>query len=108
MRNDYNRDNFWIKKDPKTNEIKRFLKLKGKYVEVDGEVYKVCYNSYRKIARDDKRDEKFGVVSIDAIAFNDLSYVDMIFDKKNLKIETQCLVSMILDEIYLLDDRDKI
>lgn len=48
VKNDYSRNYFWIIKDPETLKERFYLKPHGKLVEVNEDVFKVCYNSYKK------------------------------------------------------------
>lgn len=106
MKNDYNRNFFLVKRDSKTNEYKYYLRPMGKIVEVDKEVFKVCYNSYKKQYRDNKRDYEAGLVSLDEVVQNH-AYIDMIPDyKSSVPITNEKLLS-ILDEINQLDSNDK-
>lgn len=65
--NDYNKNYFWTTKDPMTEEKKYFFKINGVMVEVCREIYNVCFNSYTKSLRDNRRDENAQLFSIDAI-----------------------------------------
>lgn len=80
MKNDYNRNFFWIQKNLETNENKYYLRPMGKLIEVDKEVFKVCYNSYKKQYRDNKRDYEIGLVSLDETLQNGLAFIDIISD----------------------------
>ena len=51
MENDYKRNYFWIKRDLKGNKH-YYFKIKGQYHEVSEEVYKICYNSFKKEERE--------------------------------------------------------
>ena len=53
MENDYKRNYFWIKRDLKGNKH-YYFKIKGQYHEVSEEVYKTCYNSFKKEERERK------------------------------------------------------
>jgi len=106
LKNDYNRNFFLVKRDSKTNEYKYYLRPMGKIVEVDKEVFKVCYNSYKKQYRDNKRDYEAGLVSLDEVVQNH-AYIDMIPDhKSSVPIVNEKLLT-ILDEINQLDSNDK-
>lgn len=106
LKNDYKRNFFLVKRDSKTNEYKYYLRPMGKTVEVDKEVFNVCYNSYKKQYRDNKKDYEAGLVSLDEVVQNH-AYIDMIPDNKSsILIANEKLLS-ILDEINQLDSNDK-
>ena len=54
MENDYKRNYFWIKRDLKGNRH-YYFKIKGQYHEVSEEVYKTCYNSFKKEEREKEK-----------------------------------------------------
>lgn len=63
--NDFNKYNFFSKIDEETKERKFYIKLDGKMIEVPKDVYYVCFNSYRKELRDHRKDEQYGLISLD-------------------------------------------
>lgn len=94
MNNDYNNSYFWRIRDPETGEIKRYFKIKGKLVEVDRDVFNICYNSYEKMNREIANDCKVNLISLDA------------FDKKGTELSNNGNVELnLLDQI---DKKDKI
>lgn len=107
MRNDYSKDYFWKIKNPKTQKYKFYLKPNGKLVEVNEDVFKVCYNSYKKLMRDNVKDNQARLISLDANIHNDVTYLDIVSDNNSMDIENQYKVSMILDEINKLSSDDK-
>lgn len=107
MKNDYSKNYFWKIKNPKTQKYKFYLRPNGKLVEVNEDVFKVCYNSYKKIIRDNIKDNQARLISLDADIHNDVTYLDIVSDDKSMNIENQYKVSLILDEINKLNSDDK-
>ena len=107
MKNDYSKNYFWKIKNPKTQKYKFYLRPNGKHVEVNEDVFKVCYNSYKKIIRDNIKDNQARLISLDADIHNDVTYLDIVSDNNSMDIENQYKVSMILDEINKLSSNDK-
>lgn len=107
MKNDYSKNYFWKIKNPKTQKYKFYLKPNGKLVEVNEDVFKVCYNSYKKLMRDNIKDNQARLISLDANIHNDVTYLDIVSDNNSMNIENQYKVSMILDEINKLSSDDK-
>lgn len=107
MKNDYSRNYFWIMNDPETLKERFYLNPHGKLVEVNEDVFKVCYNSYKKMMRDNKRESQMKLMSLDANVYDNITYLDTVPDDKNIGIDKQYKVSMILDEINKLSTGDK-
>ena len=63
MKNDYNRNTFWVLKD-ENGTPNYYIKVNGVMVPVSEEVYKVCRNSYMKIAYQNKKDTHM-LISLD-------------------------------------------
>ena len=94
MNNDYNNSYFWRIRDPETDEIKRYFKIKGKLIEVDRDVFNICYNSYEKMNREITNDCKVNLISLDA------------FDKDGAELSNGSdIESNLIDQI---DRKDKI
>ena len=70
MKNDYSRNYFWKIKNPETQKYKFYLRPNGKLVEVNEDVFKVCYNSYKKLIRDNIKDNQARLISLDADIHN--------------------------------------
>ncbi len=70
-------------------------------------VFNVCYNSYKKLMRDNIRDNQVKLMSLDSQVVDDITYLDVIVDNKNMNIESEYKLSMILDEINKLSIDDK-
>ena len=107
MKNDYSKNYFWKIKNPKTQKYKFYLRPNGKLVEVNEDVFKVRYNSYKKLMRDNIRDNQVKLMSLDSQVVDDITYLDVIADNKNMNIENKHKLSMILDEINRLNINDK-
>lgn len=107
MKNDYSKNYFWKIKNPKTQKYKFYLRFNGKLEEVNEDVFKVCYNSYKKLMRDNTKDNQARFISLDADIHNNVTYVDIVSDNNSMDIENQYKVSMILDEINKLSSDDK-
>lgn len=107
MRNDYSRNYFLKIKNPETQQYKFYLRPNGKLVEVSEDVFKVFYDSYKKLMRDNIRDNQVKLMSLDSQVVDDTTYMDVIADNKNMNIENEYKLSMILDEINRLNINDK-
>lgn len=82
MENDYNKNYFWVKRDLEGNKH-YYFKIKGQYHEVSEEVYKTCYNSFKKEEREKEKRSEFKVSSLDQLDNNNTALVDKIVDDKN-------------------------
>ena len=87
MKNDYSKNYFWKIKNPKTQKYKFYLRPNGKLVEVNEDVFKVCYNSYKKIIRDNIKDNQARLISLDADIHNDVTYLDIVSDTNSMDIK---------------------
>ena len=82
MENDYNKNYFWVKRDLEGNKH-YYFKIKDQYHEVSEEVYKTCYNSFKKEEREKEKRSEFKVSSLDQLDNNNTALVDKIADDKN-------------------------
>ena len=82
MENDYNKNYFWVKRDLEGNKH-YYFKIKGQYHEVSEEVYKTCYNSFKKEEREKEKRSEFKVSSLDQLDNNNTALVDKIANDKN-------------------------
>ena len=82
MENDYNKNYFWVKRDLEGNKH-RYFRINGQFYEVSEEVYKTCYNSYKKEERERIRRSKYKVESLDQLDNNNTALVDKIADNNN-------------------------
>lgn len=104
MKNDYNRDTFWVLKD-ENGTPNYYIKVNGVMVPVSEEVYKVCKNSYMKIMRDNKRDMN-NVLSLDKVNINQHTLLDYIRAKSDE--DEQTIIYLLKTKISTLDDKTKI
>lgn len=104
MKNDYNRNTFWVLKD-ENGTPNYYLKVNGVMVPVSYEVYKVCKNSYMKIMRDNKRDMN-KVLSLDKVNINQHTLLDYLQAKSDE--DEQTIIYLLKTKISTLDDKTKI
>lgn len=108
MINDYHKNYFWVC----PNELGRkkyYFNIKGSFIEVDKEVFNVCYNSYKKELRQQAKDIDAELVSLqdvnkDGIELSDFvgidnDYINEIYNRNRISDIMQC--------INELNDRDK-
>ena len=88
MENDYKRNYFWIKRDLKGNKH-YYFKIKGQYHEVSEEVYKTCYNSFKKEEREKEKRSEFKVSSLDQLDNNNQ------YDTFNINEEVENVMNII-------------
>ena len=82
MENDYNKIYFWVKRDLEGNKH-RYFRINGQFYEVSEEVYKTCYNSFKKEEREKEKRSEFKVSSLDQLDNNNTALVDKIADNNN-------------------------
>lgn len=82
MENDYNKNYFWVKRDLEGNKH-RYFRINGQFYEVSEEVYKTCFNSFRKEERERNKRSEYKVISLDQFDFYNTALVDKIADDKN-------------------------
>lgn len=82
MENDYNKNYFWVKRDPEGNKH-RYFRINGQFYEVSEEVYKTCFNSFRKEERERNKRSEYKVISLDQFDFYNTALVDKIADSNN-------------------------
>lgn len=100
MKNDYRKDYFWVKKDELGIKHYYFKTNRG-MIEVDKEVYSVCFGSYLKISRDMKKDMAANLISCDYVNNDGHTLLDTI--GRDVDYEKVVLVSKVLDEIKSLN-----
>lgn len=108
MINDYQRNYFWVYPD-ELGRKKYYFNIKGNFIEVDKDVFNVCYNSYKKQLRQQDKDIDADLVSLqdvnkDGIELSDFvgvdnDYIDDIYNRNRISDIMQC--------INELDDNDK-
>ena len=108
MENDYKRNYFWIKRDLKGNRH-YYFKIKGQYHEVSEEVYKTCYNSFKKEEREKEKRNEFKVSSLDQLDNNNTALVDKIADSHNQydSVVINEEFEKVMNIIYQLPEKDK-
>lgn len=108
--NDYSKRNFYSCFDDEMQKRRFYLILQGKKIEVSKEVFYVCYNSYRKELRDNRRNEKYGLISYDQ-TLNDHGFtlLDVIGKEEDIieKIHINTQIEKVLYAINELSDEDK-
>jgi len=107
MENDYNKNYFWVKRDLEGNKH-RYFRINGQFYEVSEEVYKTCYNSFKKEEREKEKRNKFKVFSLDQVD-NNTVLVDRIADDKNRYDTFNVIeeVENVMNIIYQLPEKDK-
>ena len=108
MRNDYHKNYFWVCPD-ELGRKKYYFNIKGSFIEVDKEVFNVCYNPYKKQLRQQAKDIDADLVSLqdvnkDGIELSDFvgvdnDYIDDIYNRNRIVDILKCISE--------LDDRDK-
>lgn len=93
---DYSKNSFYTKTENKTGNISYFIKLNNQQIEVTKDVYTICHNSYQKQLRDLRRDEKYCLISYDAVFDNELPLLD------KLGIENDLIEDITLQDDYIL------
>ncbi len=96
MKNDYKKDYFWIKIDELGMKHYYFNTDRG-LIEVNKEIYSVCFCSYLKMNRDIKKDIKANLISYDYTNNKGHTLLDII--GKNVDYNKEVIISQILDEI---------
>lgn len=107
--NDYNKNTFWRCKNEETGEVKYYMRINNLYVEVQKEVYQVCFNSYRKALRESAKLVDYPVISLDQE--NDqgntlLDYIRSDDDVENTVFKNDILES-IETALQMLDSEDR-
>lgn len=107
--NDYNKNYFWTSVDSDTGMKKYYFRINGMMVEVPKEVYNVCFNSYVKTLRDNKRNKKHGLVSLNEVNPENHEYIDFFADPYELEkdVNNKLLLQSLFFEIGHLDDEEK-
>lgn len=105
MKNDYSKDYFWVKEDGLGIKHYYFKTDRG-LLEVDKEVYSVCFCSYLKIRRDLKKDLNANLLSYDYINKDGHTLLDAI--GRDVDYAKEVLISQVLDEIKSLNHDDQI
>lgn len=102
MRDCYTKNDFWVRNIEDSK--KYFIRLNGVYIEVSEDVFRVCYNSYRKELRDRRRDSNN--ISLDNENKNDHTLYDVI-GLGDTPIHNVIMKERIDEIISTLDDIDQ-
>lgn len=115
MRNDYKRNQFWVKK----NNCKKiyYIKIQKQWVEVNKDIYAICRNSYQKMNYDIKKDMNnpsySDINNIDLYGhYQEFNYLNEIYveDIKKMLItllkELDDYEAYIINSIYFLDMKE--
>lgn len=99
MKNDYKKNQFWIKEI--NGEKIHYIKIQNQWVEVTKEVYKICKNSYQKMNYEIKKD-------INNPHYLDINHIDLYghyqeFDYIN-EIYIKYIKKMLITVLQGLDD----
>lgn len=106
--NDYNKNFFWTFKN-ENNEIKYYFKINGKLVEVSKDVYSVCFNSYRKMLFDNKRNVDNGLLSLDYENESGNSLLSSMSSEDDViaNVNRNLLINQVYKELATLDELDQ-
>lgn len=104
MKNDYSKDYFWVKEDGLGVKHYYFKTDRG-LLEVDKEVYSVCFCSYLKIRRDLKKDLNANLISYDFMNNDGHTLLDVV--GRDVDYEKEVLISQVLEEIKSLNHDDQ-
>lgn len=109
MKNDYNKNYFWIVQEETRRRY--YFKLNGELHEVNKDVFNVCYNSYKKQQRDIKRDINAGLVSLDEESENNIPILERLSSRKDYseidKIQFADNIQLIMNEINKLEEHER-
>lgn len=108
MKNDYHKNYFWVCPD-ELGRKKYYFNIKGSLIEVDKDVFNVCYSSYKKQLRQQVKD-----IDADLVSFQDVNkdgnelsnFVGVDNDYIN-KLYNQEKIAEIMNSINELDDNDR-
>lgn len=107
MKNDYNKNTFWSCKNEETGDMKFFMKIDKEFIEVDRDVYNVCFNSYIKCLRDNRK-EYGSTYSLDV--YEDSTSFSEVFASE-IDVENDVLTSIEIQRLYkeinLLNNHEK-
>lgn len=108
MENDYNKNYFWVKRDLEGNKH-RYFRINGQFYEVSEEVYKTCFNSFRKEERERNKRSEYKVISLDQLDNNNTALVDKIADSNNQydTFNVNEEVENVMNSINQLSEEDK-
>lgn len=107
--NDYKKSDFYHFYDLEKEKRRYFIKVQGKFIEVDKEVYYTCFNSYRKQIRTNRKEEKYGIISYDHMLSDGYDLLDSLGKEYNYldELYKKELLKKLLYLIGKLDSQDK-
>lgn len=108
MEKDYNKNYFWVKRDLEGNKH-RYFRINGQFYEVSEEVYKTCFNSFRKEERERNKRSEYKVISLDQFDFYNTALVDNVADSHNQydSVVINEEFEKVMNIIYQLPEKDK-
>lgn len=104
--NDYNKYDFYNYIDTSDGIRHYFIKVNKQMIEVNKDVYYVCYNSYRKQLRDNIRDQEFKLLSFDAMNLDGYCLLDKLTNEQSA-VEKDERIHKVLQIMDTLSDADK-
>lgn len=107
MKNDFNKYDFYSYMDETNGVNHYFIKINGKMIKVDKEIYYVLYNSYRKQLRDNIRDQINGLISYDVLNEDGFSLLDRLAYSENILSYDEELLHKVIYVINELNDKDR-
>lgn len=108
MINDYHKNYFWVYSD-ELGRKKYYFNIKGSMIEVDKDVFNVCYNSYKKQLRQQAKDIDADLVSLQDVNKDGIELSDFVGVEEDYinDIYNRNRISDIMQYINELDARDK-
>lgn len=97
MKSDYTRDTFWSCRNEESGEVKFYMKVNNQMVEVSRDVYNVCFSSYAKSLRNNRK-ETGKLLSLDAINGENTSFLESIASSVN--VEKEVLAKLVMQDCY--------
>ena len=109
IKNDYKRNYFWIRPDEYGNR-KYYFNIKGDFIEVEKDVFNVCYNSYKKQLRDQKKDNNVALVNLEDMNKDGIELIDFVGIDTDYVTDlyNQERITQIMKCINELDEKDKV
>lgn len=109
MKNDYHKNYFWVYSD-EFGRKKYYFNIKGSMVEVDKDVFNVCYSSYKKQLRQQDKDIDAGLISLQEINREGIELSDFVSTDTDYVTDlyNQERIAKIMKCINELDEKDKL
>ena len=107
--NNYTRYDFYSRMDEEAATRHYYMKVNHKFIRVSKEVFNLCYNSYRKQLRDDRRDHDNGLISYDEVLDDGRTMMDHIGKEEDIieKMDVHERLQKALKAINDLEPKDK-